>query len=173
MNAVQKSIGNSKAKRNAKTAARRGLASNTKPDPRAVEREVYRQQRRSNANGGDGGVMRTRSSGKPRKSPRIRNNKTEAERRTKAKNLANERKKANEKKKTKQQNGNKAQQVTAPPRRAVSAAMKAMNTAGFTAPKGMKMVISFEPTEKKVNNQKKQNNTRKGQSGNNQRGNKR
>jgi len=170
VNAVQKSIGSNKAKRNAKTAARRGLSSNSKPDPHAVEREVYRQQRRAGANGGGAGdnAGRLRSGGQPRRSNRIQSNKTEADRKTKAKNLANERKKARLQQQKNNSNNNKTsktQQLTAPPKKAVNAAMKAMNSAGFTAPKGMKMVISFEPSQKKVNN-----NNRRGQGGGNQRG---
>jgi len=136
----------------------------------SVEREVYRQSRTGGGSGTNN--MRTRSKDQPRRSTRVRNNlKTDTERKMKAKNLAAERKKAKttkqqqntNKNNTTQNTKNKVKQIRAPPKKAVNAAMKAMNTAGFTAPKGMKMVISFAPVDKPTNTNQKKPNNKKGQ----------
>ena len=167
---MSKALGTTRAKRNAKTAARRGLSNNTKADPKSIEREVYRLQRTSGSANGVG--SRTRSNGQPRRSNRIRNNnntsnnrnnnkentRSVADRKIKAKNLKN------------QKNNNHGNVLKPPTKKAFSAAVKAMTSAGFKAPQGMKMVISFAPTEnnnntknKNTNNNSRNNNNRRGQ----------
>ncbi len=151
----------SKAKRNAQTAARRGIAQNDKPTKMDVEKEVYRQQRAGSGGGagagGRRGILRPGGNnsnnnnggggGRPRRSVRVNAvSRTEAERKTKAKNLA-------EKRKNQQVNtNNKDTSIKAPPKKVVNAAVKAMKSSGFSPPKGMKMVISFKPIENKNNN---------------------
>lgn len=180
--AAQKSVGINKAKRNAKNAARRGIASSDKPSPMDIEREVFRQQRYA---GGAGAGSRTRNNTNPRRSNRILNVRSEAEKKAKTRNLGgvlkkrgggvrkNEELRNNNKNQNsngnnnstnnRQQKGNRNEDsIKAPPRKAVNAAMKAMNTAGFVAPQGMKMVISFAPvvSNKKKTNKKQTDNPR-------------
>lgn len=177
---LEKSLSTNRAKRNAKTAARRGLANNgdkSKPDPKSIEREAYRLQR----SGKNAVASRTRSFGQPRRSSRLRtannsnsnntnrqgnrnnNNKSAVDRKIKAKNMRG--------KKQNQSSNNSNRTLQPPSKKAFNAAVKAMNSAGFTAPKGMKMVISFAPTESKNNNNNNNsNNNRRGQNGNSNRG---
>mmetsp|Transcript_25837 Transcript_25837/g.29526 ORF Transcript_25837/g.29526 Transcript_25837/m.29526 type:complete len:146 (-) Transcript_25837:147-584(-) len=128
-----------------------------------LEREAYRQQR------GGGGPVGSGPGKAPRRSNRIRtnsnSNKTEADRKIKAKNVAEKKRNARNANNTKQK---LTEPLSAPSKKQVTAAVKAMTTAGFTAPKGMKMVISFAPTAGQ-NNAKKQNKKTQGkQQGNTQ-----
>lgn len=180
---VQKSIGANKAKRNAKLAAKRGIASNDKPSPMEIERQVFRQQRRRTGGGerGGGGVGNVGSrtgnttNGPPRRSTRIRNHpgRTDADMKVKARNMNNRRKDSNNNNNTRSKND----AIRAPSKKVVNAALKAMNTAGYTAPKGLKMVISFAPTNndttsninKTTNNKNTTNNNQRKTNNNNRR----
>lgn len=106
---AQKSVGISKAKRGANTAARRGISPSPQPTAAQIEKEVKRQQRN-----GPGTANQDQKG--TRQSKRIRENK-----------------------------GN--QNVEAPPKSAVDAALKAMKKFGYKPPEGMKIVISFTPTD--------------------------
>lgn len=154
---VQKSVGAGKAKRNAKIANRRGLASSNKANPVQIEREIYRQQRggggnnSNNFNGNDNGP-RTRSATQPRRSIQSRNNNNnknnvinEAARKIKAKNLEKKRNAKNNNNNS-NNNNNNGPVVKAPSKKVMNAAMAAMQSAGYTAPKGMKLVVSLAPS---------------------------
>jgi hypothetical protein len=155
---VQKSVGAGKAKRNAKIANRRGLASSNKANPVQIEREIYRQQRggggnnSNNFNGNDNGP-RTRSATQPSRSIRSRNNNNnknnvinEAARKIKAKNLEKKRNAKNNNNNSNNNNNNNGPVVKAPSKKVMNAAMAAMQSAGYTAPKGMKLVVSLAPS---------------------------
>lgn len=151
---TKKSIGSSRAKRDAKTAARRGLS------PRAsnvnamdVERQVARQETRGKNNGGSGGGggkgLRQQGGLRVRRSTRVRvarnvnggfENSANGPARggKKTTKTRAERVQANKQKNT----------VKPPSKKAVTAALRAINQSGFKTPKGMKMVISFTPEEK-------------------------
>lgn len=176
---VQKSVGAGKAKRNAKTAAKRGLVNSPKATPMQVEREIYRQQRTGgkknggNNNPGQGGRAQTRGTTTPRRSEKAKANsaRSEAEMKVKARKALEAKKKVQAATKKAQEaakkkgaqkkvnpasatNGNKkmnGQKAPAPPtKKAVKAAMTALKSAGFSAPKGLKMVVSFVNDEAKL-----------------------
>lgn len=134
---TQKSVGANKAKRGAKVSARRGLSTTQKATSMEVEKEIGRQQR-----GGKGNNKTRRTPNKKRVES---SGKSAADRKMKAKNVAA----------TKQSNiQQQGQNATAPPRKAVKAALNAMKEVGYNVPKGMKMMVSFV-SEKKDENQKK------------------
>lgn len=117
---AQKSVGISKANRGANTAARRGLSPNPRPTPMQIEKEVNRQQRNgsgANSNNRQGTRQSNRISAK-------------ANRKTLTDNK-----------------GHGNQNRSAPPKNAVDAALKAMTAFGYKPPDGMKIVISFTPTD--------------------------
>lgn len=145
---TKKSIGSSRAKRDAKTAARRGLSPRaSKVNAMDVERQVARQETRGKNNGGKG--LRQQGGLRVRRSTRVRvarnvnggfessTNGTARGGKKTTKTRA-ERVQANKQKNT----------VKPPSKKAVSAALRAINQSGFKTPKGMKMVISFTPEEK-------------------------
>lgn len=146
---TQKSVGANKAKRGAKVSARRGLSTTQKPTSMEVEKEIGRQQRSGKGN-------KTRRT--PNKNRVESSGKSAADRKMKAKNVA-----AVKQTNIKQQ----GQTATAPPRKAVKAALNAMKEVGYNVPKGMKMMVSFV-SEKKDENQKKGASPKKS-SGNSQR----
>ena len=147
-------------------AANRGLSQSSQPTPAEIEREVYRQSRTSGA--------KTRSASQPRRSLRNGNangngngrrsasgaGKSAAAQKTKAKNL-----------KKKQQEAKKENVPLVPSKKAANAAKKALKDAGFSAPKGMKMVISYVSADNNTSNKnnanakgnKKNNNQKKNQ----------
>jgi len=100
--AAQKSIGTSKAKRGANTAARRGISPSPQPTAMQIEKEVKRQLRNEGT----------------RQSTRIRDNTN--------------------------------RNVEGPPKNAIDAALKAMTKFGYKPPQGMRIVISFAPTNSNV-----------------------
>jgi hypothetical protein len=128
-----KQVAKGRAARQAAANNRRGISATKKPSAMDIEKEVYRQTRRSTS-------TTKKQSTQPGRKPR-----TQADLKTKARN---------EKKK---HTGNKKQQETPlpptwiggtrrpPSRKAVTAAVDAMTGAGFKVPKGMQMVISFAP----------------------------
>jgi len=118
---AQKSVGISKAKRGANTAARRGLSPTPKPTPMQMVEEVNRQRRN-----GFGATSNNRQG--TRQSNRIRTN---------VNHKPSEDNKGN--------NGNRNN--IAPPKSAEDAALQAMTKFGFKAPDGMKIVISFTPID--------------------------
>jgi hypothetical protein len=139
---AQKTGGRNQASRKAKTAAKRGLTNNSKPNSADVDREVYRQQRR--APGGRNNQNNQTQNGQRRSrrpSQSNQNGKTEADRKVKARNTP--------------------RQTNPPPQKAVSAAVKAMSNAGYKVPNGMKMVISFKPEDKGKKRNANQNKNRK------------
>lgn len=164
---VQKSIGSNKAKRNAKISSKRGVSDSSKATPMQVEREVYRQSRTGrNAGGaGTGATKQNESAAPPRRSRRLRSgqknanearvggnaassNKSLADQKTKQKNVARQKKQVQqEQAKTNQGN----EEVIKPPKKVIGVAKKAMQDAGFVPPKGMKMVVSFVPTDTSKN----------------------
>ena len=110
-----------------------------------VEREVYRQAR--------GGGSRTRGADQPRRSERNNtagkksknkngSGKSTADQKVKTKNLQ---------KKKQQQKQPESSAPLAPTKKATNAAKKALRDAGFQAPKGMKMVISYVSTDSGAN----------------------
>ena len=139
-----------------------------------VEREVYRQQRTG------AGRANTRSTRRPRRSDRIKDSgvRSEVEKKRKAKNLGgkanntrnNNNKNNNTNNKQKGGGNNNLDMIKPPSKKVVNAAMRAMNTAGYDAPKGMKMVISFAPVDDKKKPNKKQTGNNNNNKKNNQRG---
>jgi len=119
---AQKSVGMSKAKRGANTAARRGISPTPQPTAMQIEKEVKRQQRN-----GPGATTPQNRRG-TRQSTRIR--------------ASDNRQPLSDKKTNK---GNR--DFEAPPKKAVDAALKAMTKFGYKPPVGMKVVISFMPKD--------------------------
>uniref|UniRef100_A0A7S0C2Y5 Uncharacterized protein n=2 Tax=Proboscia inermis TaxID=420281 RepID=A0A7S0C2Y5_9STRA len=122
-NIVAKSIGKSKAQRQAQVNGRRKNQRNAKPKQADIDKEVKRQTVKENANKSN--------------SMRVRNG---SRRRVVLPNLAAKQTKRNAVPRT-------------PTNKAVSAAVQAMANNGFRPPEGMQMVISFAPApdaEKKL-----------------------
>ena len=167
---ADRQVAKGKAKRTAAANARRGLATTAQPSAQEIEKEVYRQTRRATSSTKkqqDQQVMKGR---KPR---------SQADIKTKARNE----KKAEPKKKADNSipptwiGGTRRP----PSKKAVTAAVEAMQQSGFKVPKGMQMVISFAPAPnhdptvnsdfgntkaKPNNNAKKPNNNNKAPKGN-------
>ena len=177
---TQKSVGASRAKRDAKTAARRGLRSSAKANKMEVDKEVSRQVSR-NTGGGPKKTLAQAGGLKVRRSTRVRvSNKNTANGGATGRGGGNaarrNAKSRSERVKANQQKGN--QKVKPPSKRAVNAALRAINNSGFKTPKGMKMVISFTPEsatkENKAGGGNKNKNPKKtGGKNKNQRGNNR
>jgi hypothetical protein len=153
---AQRSIGTNKAKRNANTKSNRGLNTNNnggKASKSEISFEIDRQKRSSGGsnNNNDSNTTNTKN----RRDARRRRN--PADTKAKAKNVAAKKGGVTPK-------GKKSKAPKAPPKRAVNAAVKAMTGAGFKPPEGMKMVISFAPTDANGNNN---NNNTQGGGGNN------
>eukprot|EP00541_Cyclophora_tenuis_P006264 CAMPEP_0116550388 /NCGR_PEP_ID=MMETSP0397-20121206/5401_1 /TAXON_ID=216820 /ORGANISM="Cyclophora tenuis, Strain ECT3854" /LENGTH=243 /DNA_ID=CAMNT_0004075217 /DNA_START=41 /DNA_END=772 /DNA_ORIENTATION=+ len=181
---ADKAIGRSKANRQAKLNAKRGLRTDSKATSMEIEKEVYRQSRKSPTNRTPTNNNSSSTNNKNRRSRRV------ADQRVKAKN---ETKKQQQKTKN---NGNNKNDPAVPPawiggtrrppsKKAITAAVSAMQGAGFKVPKGMQMVISFAPAPnedptknnpepkknaKKGNAKTNNNNNNKGNNNNNNRG---
>ena len=146
-NTVDKNAGRQRASRTAKINARRGIQQDGKPSAMEIEREVYRQTRMNNTPTAKGA----------KRGPRSRK---ESAAQVKARKLSR-----NEKKKKAQKQGTAAAPPPTwiagtkrpPSKKAVNAAVNAMQGAGFKVPQGMQMVISFAPApnNKPPANQKK------------------
>lgn len=109
-----------------------------------IEKQVYRQSRTGKIQQ-EGG----------RRSKRIRNqnnNKSEADKKIKKRNQQ-----LDKKKNQKQSQKSQKEEIVKPPGQAIRAAKSALSKAGFNAPKGMKMVVSFVAKEEKQNETKGRN----------------
>ena len=152
---ASRATGQNKARRNAQMNARRGISSNDKPTGMEIERQVNRQQRRTNATTTTaanasgvpqgnakvlvGGGQQQRGGGRGRQSRATAP--SESAIRAKARNAI-----IRAAAKTNGTNNSIATSVvTAPSQQAISAAAKAMKEMGFKCPKGMMMQISFVP----------------------------
>lgn len=144
---ADRSIATSRAKRNAAMAARRGQQTNTKPTTMQVEQEIKKQVSKT-------AIAKARST-RPVKAPRPsgggagdsngprrpNNNNTSVGKSTGAEKAA-----ARRKKREVMKQGKAAVAVLKPPsKKAVTAAVNAMQSAGFTIPQGQQLVISFAP----------------------------
>ena len=126
---VDKAAGAGRAKRSAATAARRGMTNTSKPSPMEVEKEVYRQSRRT-ATTKEKQVQKSAAGRLPPKAK-----------------PKNERKKDAPKKNAPKQNA-AAPAIfggRTPSRKAIEAAVNGMETGGFKVPKGMQVIITFVP----------------------------
>jgi hypothetical protein len=143
---VDRSIATSRAKRNAAMAARRGIVQNTKPTAMQVEVEVKNQTAKS---GAAKQLLETKDnrrrkitvtmSGKERADQRRQNRQAALAVATVTKDS---------------KGGTKAvrQNLPRPPsKKAVTAAVSAMEDTGFRIPDGMQMVISFAPATGSMN----------------------
>ena len=173
--ASARAIGTGKAKRDAMVNFRRGITETNKPSAMDIEREVYRQTRktapRQQARGGKQGP--SKGNGRPEK--RMADIKVKAKM-TKQRNQ--------QQKQQQQQNPRKQTHAMSPPawvggtrrppsKKAVQAAVQAMGNKGFQIPKGMQMVISFAPAPEAnpTKDTPKQNKKGGGNSNNNKGGN--
>jgi len=117
-------VGKGKAKRTAAQANRRGIVSSEKPTSMQVEKETYRQQRK------------TQGPGRFPREAKTSQSHSEADVRSKARALQN----------NKRQGGSAGTDNPRPPtKKALNAAVRAMNDAGYSVPRGMQMVVSFAP----------------------------
>jgi uncharacterized membrane protein YgcG len=114
-----RAVGGARAKRAAATAARRGMTDTNKPNAMEVEKEVYRQSRRTAAT------------------------KEKQEQKVSAGRLQPKAKPRNERKKdagTLAVFGGRT-----PSKKAIEAAVNGMQAAGFKVPQGMQVIITFVP----------------------------
>jgi hypothetical protein len=118
---ADRAVATGRAKRDAAANARRGITETKKPDPMAVEREVYRQSRQTEA---AKEKRETKATG-----GRIAPNSTS---------------RRNRKKKDASQGGT-APVFQAPSKKVVAAAVVAMKNEGYVVPQGMQVVINIVP----------------------------
>mmetsp|Transcript_23879 Transcript_23879/g.39477 ORF Transcript_23879/g.39477 Transcript_23879/m.39477 type:complete len:280 (-) Transcript_23879:996-1835(-) len=158
---ADKTVAKGRAKRQAAANNRRGLAPTKKPSAMDIEKEVYRQTRRSTSS-------TKKQATQPGRKPR-----TQADLKTKARQ---EKKKAGAKKGGKKQQDEQHLPPTwiggtrrPPSKKAVAAAVDAMTDSGFKVPRGMQMVISFAPAPNQdpTIGQRQNNNNSKPRGGNN------
>lgn len=143
---TNKSIGSSRAKRDAKMSARRGLSSKaSKVDAMDIDRQVSRQTRGGKTGGAKG--LQKEGGLRVRRSTRVRIPRNANEGLGNIKNGTHRGGKKNIKKRAERVQANKQKnaKIRAPSQKAVTAALRAINQSGFKTPKGMKMVISFTP----------------------------
>lgn len=120
---ADRSIATGRVKREAAMKAKRGLAQSKKPNPMEVEREVYRQSR-----------------------------KTAAAKKANEKKQSHGRVAPNSSLREKKGKGKKSDPPAAvfggrtPSKKAVEAAIKGMEAAGFKVPKGHQVMMTFIPT---------------------------
>ena len=131
---ADRQVAKGKAKRAAAANARRGLATTAQPSAQEIEMEVYRQTRRATSSTKKQQDQQVQKGRKPR---------SQADIKTKARN---------EKKAEPRKQMDNAIPPTwiggtrrPPSKKAVTAAVEAMQKSGFKVPKGMQMVISFAP----------------------------
>jgi hypothetical protein len=134
-----RAVGTGKAKRDALVNFRRGRTTTNKPTPMDIEREVYRQTRKTAKQQQQQQQFSNKKKDIPNKSG-ARPAKRVADQKVKAK-MAKQRK---QQAKGKQQQG-KSAVPAGPSKKAVKAAVNAMSEKGFSIPSGMQMVISFAP----------------------------
>ena len=140
---VDRQVAKGKAKRAAAANARRGLATTAQPTAKEIEMEVVRQTRRSTSS-----TKKLKEQQQQQAPVRGRKPRSQADIKTKAR----QEKKAG----TPNKKQNAASDNAIPPtwiggtrrppsKKAVTAAVEAMQQSGFKVPKGMQMVISFAP----------------------------
>lgn len=146
-NAVQKSTGKGKAAKQALVNKRRGLQKSNKPTKMEIDDEVNRQKQKSNNAKATARnkAKKAKDANKPVLTKEQQKRAQETERK------ANQLMKIAQEAVEKAANG-KAQpapKTTArpPSKKAVKAAVDAMNLAGYHAPDGMRMVVKFEPMD--------------------------
>lgn len=131
---ADRQVAKGKAKRAAAANARRGLATTAQPSAQEIEKEVYRQTRRATSSTKKQHDQQIQKGRKPR---------SQADIKTKARN--------EKKMDPKKQIDNSIPPTwiggtrRPPSKKAVTAAVEAMQKSGFKVPKGMQMVISFAP----------------------------
>ena len=139
---VDRSVATTRARRKAKQDARRGInRDSSKPTPMQIETEVKKQQVKTAA---------------------AQKGKTRATKKLPPKQRAEERRKQRETNKmvsqARKEEAKKKKTISSvprpPPKRAIKAAVSAMEGAGFTVPDGMQMVISFAPANSKKSSTK-------------------
>lgn len=121
---ADRAVATGRAKRDAVANARRGITETKKPDPMAVEREVYRQSRQTETAKENKEKKATGGRIAPNSTARRNRNKKEAH-----------------------QGGAAPAFVVAqaPSRKVVSAAVAAMKKEGYVVPQGMQVVINVVP----------------------------
>ena len=138
---VDRQVAKGKAKRSAAANARRGLATTAQPTAKEIEMEVVRQTRRATSS-----TKKLKDQQQQQAPVRGRKPRSQADIKTKAR----------QEKKAGTPNKKQAADNAIPPtwiggtrrppsKKAVTAAVEAMQQSGFKVPKGMQMVISFAP----------------------------
>ena len=143
---VDRTIGTSRAKRDAALRKRRGLAKTGKASQMDIEKEVQKEHKKT--------VMKKAKDAKGKKGLG-RNSEVKQERRKLARAAAKAKKeelaqKNMQKKKSTTKNLQIAETAPLgrpPSKKAVKAAVSAMETKGFKIPEGYQMVVSFAPTQ--------------------------
>lgn len=136
--ATQKSVGKSKAAKQALADKRRGLRNNAKPTQMEVDSQVGKQKKKDD---------RAKKGAQLQKKKQTLNKeqmKTFRETERKATTLMKIAEQAVEKAKEGKPGGNTAAKNKPPTRKAIDAAVAALQLAGYTPPEGMKMVIKLE-----------------------------
>ena len=140
--AAQKSVGRGKAAKQALLEKRRGLRQNAKPTKMEVDDQVGKQKKKDDKVKKGGQQQQQKKKNQPNLNKQQMKSFRDTER--KASSLMKIAEQAVEKAKEGKNNGSTAAKNRPPTRKAIDAAVAALQLAGYSPPDGMKMVIKLE-----------------------------